>query len=326
MPATPIHRSYPVRSSIDFTDFWDICGHFARIHLDFPLVYYTVKSAGETIIDTENDVSHIISVLNNLPPKKFTFIAIFYPSDDALENEEPSRAAIEKKFPTVRFSSESSDKQVGVSSPRVAKYSLFEFEEMLLEKYGRRPESAEIKFGEPCEVIAAFVDLRGFSTFCEQPNIESPYTCGLMYAFYQNVQNCFRRYPPDMFKYMGDGVLAVWETGMDDRETAVASCLEGAISLDSQWKITRKTPQFTHGSPEDTAIGIAFGLASKLPHIGDYIGRPINIASRLCSVCPPREIFTDKAVPSVPPGFPRIESTAHIKSFGRYFIYRTRAD
>lgn len=174
--------------------------------------------------------------------------------------------------------------------------------------------------------MAAVIDLRGFSLFCEQPNIESPYTCGLMYAFYHLVRNAFRTYPPDMFKLLGDGVLTLWETTYRDRDMAINTLIEGTITINSEWRMIRRNPQFTHGAPEEVATGISFGLASKLPGTDDYIGRPINVASRLCSVCPGGDIFIDKSTPNVAAAYTKEETIAHIKSFGRYFVWRIRAN
>ena len=64
------------------------------------------------------------------------------------------------------------------------------------------------------------VDIRGFPHFSERPNIESPYLCGVMGAFYQIIQRSFAKYSPEMIKFMGDGVLAVC-TSIDDTSTYV---------------------------------------------------------------------------------------------------------
>ncbi|MEM8549532.1 MAG: hypothetical protein AAGF10_01970, partial [Verrucomicrobiota bacterium] len=93
----------------------------------------------------------------------------------------------------------------------------------------------------------------------------------------------------------------------------------------SRWQVVRRSTQFSHGAPDEVAIGVSFGLASQLPGVGDYIGRPINIASRLSTVCPGGQVFVDKSVPSIGAQYAKEDATAHIKSFGRYYIWRIQA-
>ncbi len=87
--------------------------------------------------------------------------------------------------------------------------------------------AVELEYGIPCEVLCTVIDMRGFSTFCEQPSIESPHTCGVLTAFYAMDRRGFRSFPPDLVKFLGDGVLANWQTSAKDRSVAIQTCLEG---------------------------------------------------------------------------------------------------
>lgn len=109
-------------------------------------------------------------------------------------------------------------------------------------------DEPEVEFGKPCEVLALVIDIRGFSLFSEKPEIESPYTCGLMSAFYHMANRALQRFPPDMTKFLGDGVLAIWETTPTERELAVNVALQAALDLHNKWKIVMDSPHFTRGS------------------------------------------------------------------------------
>ena len=321
MTSTAPSRHYPIEIC-DFTDFWDICGHFLRVHPQCSEIVYSVNDHDEQIVENEKDVSKILKRLSATSKNKLSFkaklISRAMSTDELVRNPEITYYcdATEQHSAGLEFVSES-----------LSKLLLYEFETIVYEKYGIGDLGIpKIQFGKPCEILAAIIDLRGFSSFCEKPNIESPYTCGLMYSFYQLISRSFFRYPPELIKYLGDGVLAVWETNFEDREIAITTCLEGVTDINSKWKAVRQRPQFSHGAPEEVAITLSFGLASQLPETTDYIGRPINIASRLCSVCPGGEIFIDKSVPGTQPQFIKEDSSVHIRSFGRYYIWRIRGN
>ncbi len=314
-----VQRHYPI-PELDFRDFWDICGHVRNAHSAYPCVLYSIKSADGLLVEDETDIGTILKTLRECGEAVLAYSARFTKYD-----ADPEDPCPEVQY--VLHEHEGLPAGLTLTTPSISKLQLYELEEIIHEQYQHGEELAPpIVFGKPCEVLAAVVDLRGFSLFCEQPNIESPYTCGLMYSFYHLVQNAFRGYPPDMFKFLGDGVLTLWETTYQDREVAIRTLIQGAININSEWRMIRRSPQFTHGAPEEVATGISFGLASKLPGTEDYIGRPINVASRLCSVCPGGDIFIDKSTPNVAAEYTKEETIAHIKSFGRYFVWRIRAN
>ena len=129
-----------------------------------------------------------------------------------------------------------------------------------------------------------------------------------------------------MIKFAGDGVLAIWETSPEDRQVAIDVCVEGMISLNSKWQTVRRNPHFSHGAPEDIGVGISFGLASRLTIDNDYIGRPINIASRLCGVCSGGRVYIDKSVPSISREFEKRDTRVRIKSYGEYGVWMISSD
>lgn len=127
-----------------------------------------------------------------------------------------------------------------------------------------------------------------------------------------------------MVKFLGDGVLAVWQTTSKDRQVAIEVCLEGLNRLPVTWRQIISGPEFSHGAPEHIGSGLSFGLASKLSIDQDYIGRPINLASRLCGLCPPARTYIDISVPGMSELGLR-QSSVRVKSFGDQKIWLMEA-
>ena len=146
-----------------------------------------------------------------------------------------------------------------------------------------------------------------------------------MGAFYQIIQRSFAKYSPEMIKFMGDGVLAVWQTNFEDRQYAVDAALEGCLHLNRRYQRLRQSPHFTEGTPDSLGVGISIGLGSKLPFDGDYIGRPINVATRLCGVCPGGKVYVDQAVPNLDPSIEKRETTVEVKTYGKYYLWSIQA-
>ena len=316
MAGEAIQRNYPI-PNLNFRDFWDVCRHYQRINPAYNEVTYTIDGFNNYVVVEESDISEILRKLARSKEKIREYVARFRATSHNEENELGPAELI--------YRPAGDDKhEVGLYfySDTATKFGIFKFEEQIYSNYEIMDKlKPRVEFGKPCEVLTAVIDMRGFSAFCEQPNIESPYTCGLMTSFYDMVSYAFYKYPPELIKFAGDGVLAVWETSAEDREVAINVSIEGSTSLNSRWQIIRRSPHFSHGAPEDIGSGISFGLASKLSFSNDYIGRPINIASRLCGVCPGGRVYVDKALPSIPKDYVMKESRVRIKSFGMYNVW-----
>lgn len=305
-----IHRHYPI-PNLNFRDFWDICSHYQRIHPKYKSILYTVEGFGMTICKDQGDVSKVLQAIADHRDQVRRYIARFYISPHSEPGDYGNAKMVylpeQTDFmdPGLHFHTESDNKLL-----------LYNFEDFVFNSYTiEEKEAAEIEYGLPCEILATVIDMRGFSAFCEQPSIESPYTCGLMTSFYNMVRHGFKRFPPDLVKFLGDGVLAVWQTNSKDRDIAITVCVEGLSQMPVTWRSIVRGPEFSHGAPEGIGSGVSFGLASKVSIDNDYIGRPINIASRLCGICPPSKTYIDKAVPNVG-GLGVKQATVRLRSFG----------
>lgn len=325
-PPTHIERVHPI-SGLHFRDLWDICSHFQQVCSDFKHVSYTVHADCETveIVKNETDVSKVLQELSEINEDQdiFSYRATFYRSIKEVQDDPQHYCEIvycPKDY-------EEEKKGLTLRSNLLTKHNFYEFESVLYDGFDLENTIFKpTEFGKPCEMLCAVIDLRGFSTFCEQPQIESPYISELMAAFYHLVNDTFYKYPPDLIKFLGDGVLAVWETTYEDRDIAIDVCTKGVTAMQAKWEIVRQSPNFTHGAPTDVGIGVSFGLGSRLTVNNDYIGRPINLASRLCSVCPGKQIYVDKAVPALPDHYQKGHYMVTIKSFGKFAIWTLKAN
>lgn len=314
--SSSIHRHYRI-SNLNFRDFWDICSHYQRVHPRYRQILYSVEGFGLNICENEGDVSKVLQAITEHENQVRRFTARYYisphsePGDYGNAKLEYLTESLDFLEPGLHFYTENENKLL-----------LFQFEEYLYNSYQFEDDAvSQIEYGLPCEVLAAVIDMRGFSSFTEQPGIESPYTCGLMTAFYSMVRNGFKRFPPELVKFLGDGVLAVWQTNAQDRHIAIETCIQGLREMPQQWRIITKGPEFTHGAPEGIGSGVSFGLASKISIDNDFLGRPINVASRFCALCPSGKTYISRNVPGMD-SFEGIKPLAiRVKSYGEQKIW-----
>lgn len=319
--ANSIQRHYPI-PGLNFRDIWDICSHFQRVNPEYQVVRYSIEGNNGLIVNKESDVAEILKKLSRAPDQIRKYEARFY-GPDGEEATTPGKSKL-MYLPAL------SDFQAAglyYYAEGATKLRVYNFEDLLYSNY-ELDDSGEpaIEFGLPCEVLAVCIDMRGFSEFCEQPNIESPYTCGLMTSFYHTVKSGFIRFQPDMMKFLGDGVLAIWQTSSEDRQIAVEVSLDAISTLNRNWRRVQRGPHFSHGAPKDVGCGMSFGLASKISVGNDYLGRPINLASRLCSSCPPGQAYIDKTVPGVTGTLNILETKVRIKSYGDHSVWLMKSN
>lgn len=315
-----VHRHYAI-AGLNFRDFWDICSHFQRVQSKYKQILYTVEGFGMCLVENESDISVVLSTIAKHDNQVRSYTARYYLSPYS----EPGDYGNAK---LVYLPSASDFMEAGLHffTEEDNKLLIYQFEDFVFNSYQiTDPLLTEIEYGLPCEILSAVIDMRGFSAFCEQPNIESPYTCGLMTAFYGMIRRSFKRYPPEMVKFLGDGVLAVWQTHARDREVAIETCIDGLTRIPREWGEIVKGAEFSHGAPLGVGSGVSFGLASKISIDNDYIGRPINLASRLCGVCPPNKTYLDRAVPGVG-GFGVKQASVRLRSFGDLKVWMLEND
>lgn len=150
---------------------------------------------------------------------------------------------------------------------------------------------------ESCQVVATFLDIRGFSTFSVQGEsfdsalyLRSVYTTILSSHFNDAA----------FFKPTGDGLLLIHELP-PNAETVpeiVSSILSRAMTLvDTFGQITADDYMINFPVPQKLGVGIARGSATRLVSDGgvlDYTGRCLNLAARLMDKARPSGVvFSD---------------------------------
>lgn len=315
MANTFVKNQYDI-ADLDFNGFADLCELLRKHKPEVEQINYTVLGERAAIASRETDRDRVNQLIEN--------------SGDALKR---ITANIVEKSRGTRMPAGSTKIQyrpneyegrprgLEIQSNNLSRVVLFEIESYLSSQFSTDdPNQLEIEYGEPCEVLVADMDMRGFTTFSEQAHIESPYICALMSAFYQVAIKSFSRFPPDVIKFAGDGILSIWRTAPQERHIAVQSVIQGIIKINKNWKVVRNNPHFTHGAPDLIGTSLTFGQASKMKvQLGvDFIGRPINLAARLCGMAPGDQLIIDRSVPDLPQGLKLEPCEVEIKSFGKY--------
>jgi adenylate cyclase len=116
----------------------------------------------------------------------------------------------------------------------------------------------------------AFVDVTGFTEFCDRHGEHA--AIALLTRFRTIVRDVVGRRGVRVGKWLGDGVMVV---GVDEGP-AVAAVAEAVLRC--------------HAIGIDTHAGLATGTVL-LFEGDDYIGRPVNLAARLCDAAEPGEIL-----------------------------------
>lgn len=150
---------------------------------------------------------------------------------------------------------------------------------------------------ESCQVVATFLDIRGFSTFSAQGEsfdsalyLRSVFTTILSSHFDDTA----------FFKPTGDGLLLIHELPPDAQAVPgiISSILSRAVTLVGAFgQITADDYMINFPVPQKLGVGIARGSATRLISDGgvlDYTGRCLNLAARLMDKARPSGVvFSD---------------------------------
>ena len=128
----------------------------------------------------------------------------------------------------------------------------------------------------------AFVDLSGFTSFLDERGDEE--AVQVLTQFRAIAREVATDFGVRIAKWLGDGCMFV----------AVEANLLVSAVLGLQERITQD------GLPLDMHAGIAGGPVILLEG-DDYTGRPVNLASRLCDVAGPHDVFTTPDLASLAP-------------------------
>ncbi len=148
--------------------------------------------------------------------------------------------------------------------------------------------------GESQLVIAANVDVRGFTRFSETQDS----VLALLYIrkIYERILSDYFK-DAAFFKLTGDGLLLVFPWTDKTLKNVVRSVVADSLRLVVEFPdLLAKDPAIEFKVPSEVGIGLARGAASRLRSHSktlDYSGRPLNVASRLMDLARPGGVVTD---------------------------------
>jgi len=151
--------------------------------------------------------------------------------------------------------------------------------------------------GDAQFIIAAFIDIRGFSPFNER--VESVESGLFIRKVYQRILDDF--FPSaDYWKPTGDGLMLIFlfqEGTLQDRLTDVVG---SSLRLVAEFKtVLTNDPVVNFAVPDKVGIGITRGAACRLVSDDktlDYSGRILNLASRLLDLARPEGLVLDAGI------------------------------
>jgi adenylate cyclase len=167
----------------------------------------------------------------------------------------------------------------------------------LLQQIQRGSEAIAGVEAKRVEVSTLFVDVAGFTQFCEDHEPES--IAEFLAGFYRMAIQCVVQHDGTVDKVMGDGIMAYFgaPTGLEQKERSAV--LAGLAALDAFSKL-RKTLA-DRGFPDlDLRCAVTTGYVT-MGCFGDrqhatftILGRCVNLASRLQGAAPPGSMLVDK--------------------------------
>jgi class 3 adenylate cyclase len=149
--------------------------------------------------------------------------------------------------------------------------------------------------------VVLVCDLRGFSAWTNQ--VEAIPAMGpCIEALQAALRVAFSR---AWLKGLGDGALLVAEVDRPASSGAVADLLEQvmrkAAQVDLRLAQVCQRLAERYGVPTDLRLGWGVSRGTVYPHDGDYLGRPLNLASRLCALARPSGLVIDAAAFPIAP-------------------------
>jgi adenylate cyclase len=142
-------------------------------------------------------------------------------------------------------------------------------------------------------VTILFADIRGFSTFSEK--LEPERLIEIINQYFTVAAHCISEYEGMIDKFMGDAVMALFNTPLNPQDDHTARAVRTALSL------RRKLDAFHAGLPDDQRLHMGVGIhvgEAVVGNVGsqfrkDYsaLGDAVNLAKRLQEIARPGQIL-----------------------------------
>jgi class 3 adenylate cyclase len=326
-----VHRYYPIHN-LSFGQFNTVVDLFLRLHPAFKYILYTLQYLQGEVVElpkTKDLLGHVVQNTGSAEEMRKRLardegrIRKYF----AHLRDKTPKAADAKcvSFEYKIRAATTGEKKTGLyfSSEDLSRLDVYLFEQELSSAIKVPPTPpTEYPMGAACELLAVVVDMRDFTEFCEQPQVESPYMASVLAGFYNLMMSSFNRFPPNIAKLLGDGMVAIWELSSKERPVAIEMTLRGVCTLITDYRRFRSSSELVYGAPEKVAAGMSAGLGARFADGKDYAGRPIIVANRLCAICPGDHLLVDRSVPIPDIGQAKSEDSVTLKSFGEFPIWR----
>jgi class 3 adenylate cyclase len=168
--------------------------------------------------------------------------------------------------------------------------------------------------GEPEFVIAAVLDIRGFTSFAMK--VDSVQSAAYLKRVYTRILDGYLQ-GSKFYKLTGDGLIVVFPCAKDV-ERVTASVLRSFVKLIADFpSLCHGDPLINFNVPVMVGIGLSRGAATKLVSGGiilDYSGRPLNAAAKLMDLARPFGIVLDESygMGLVPKGMKQLFASARV--------------
>jgi len=147
--------------------------------------------------------------------------------------------------------------------------------------------------GEPEFVIAAVIDIRGFSSFAER--VDSIQAAAYLRRVYSKIIDGYLQ-GAKFCKLTGDGLVVVFPCS-ENVEHVAAKVLKSFIRLVNEFpRLCEGDPLINFDVPKKLGIGLSRGAATRLISEGitlDYSGKPLNAAAKLMDLARPSGLVLD---------------------------------
>jgi adenylate cyclase len=146
--------------------------------------------------------------------------------------------------------------------------------------------------GEKRVVTVLFADLRNFTSYAESHPPEE--VMRQLNDVLGRFADAVLEWGGTLDKFLGDGLMAVWGAPVkhdDDASAAVSAALRMVEELRALNEVQPQGAQFELGIGLNTGPVLAGSLGSTRRTEYTCIGDTVNVASRLCSLAPPGQIY-----------------------------------
>ncbi|MGJ5621601.1 adenylate/guanylate cyclase domain-containing protein [Sulfitobacter sp. MF3-043] len=188
---------------------------------------------------------------------------------------------------------------------------------------GERVLSGDIQRGsvEKTHAVIWYFDLRGFTQLSERE--EGAKVIGMLNAYFGEVVDVVEAQGGNVLKFMGDGLLAIFNADTDAEFEAVNRAIEGAFEVDDRLKTLSKVRKAQDEPVTDYTLALHLGDvlygniggAARLDFT--VIGAAVNATARMLGMCGPTG---QKIILSAAVAHGVNERNSQVISLGRYML------